>query len=71
MYIPKSGSAKWMFNLYEEDSYWDTNVSQFEMPNAEGTYWIVFDDGIWWMEAEFHVSKLTYPTESVYIAVYD
>lgn len=67
--IPKSGSAKWLFKLYEEDPGWNWTISSFELPNSTGTYSVDFDVRGWTDgdngKAELHLNKLTYPLDYV------
>lgn len=72
---PISGSAKWLYKLYEEDTAWDWEISSFELPNEAGTFEVIFDvrnavDGDN-NKAKLYLSKLTYPFDSVVTDWYD
>ncbi|MGE7921219.1 hypothetical protein ACQKM9_20105 [Viridibacillus sp. NPDC093762] len=64
------GGPKWWYKLYEEDPGWDSVVSDFELDNKAGTYEMIFNVRDWVdgdnNKAELHLSKLYYPTTSVY-----
>nr|WP_259549632.1 hypothetical protein [Heyndrickxia oleronia] len=72
---PRSGGAKWLYKLYEEDPAWSWAISSFELPNEAGTFEVTFDvrdavDGDN-NKAELYLSKLTYPFDSVETEWYD
>ncbi|WP_146553234.1 hypothetical protein [Rummeliibacillus sp. SL167] len=62
--------SKWWYKLYEKSPTWESVVSSFYLENEAGAYEVVFDVRDWVdgdnKKAELYLSKLFYPTESVY-----